>query len=78
MYRWGPTLSEGRIVYGRSWFWWVPKAIERPITGVWNIVVCFILGHRWLCRNSPEELPVCADCCRFVRNFDEKEVINEY
>ena len=77
--RFGLTLDEGRLVYGgRSYFYWLPEYLEMAIIGFWNPVACHFLGHRWLCRDAPGHMPKCTDCCQYIKDFDEDEVMNEW
>ena len=77
--RMGLVNSEGRIAWGldsgslRDW----PR-LALFICAAWNPIACWLWGHRYLCRRAPGELPVCADCSRRIRRFNEKHVTNEW
>lgn len=79
----GISLSNWKFVwspkkYGilRGW----PYSFKKFIVSIWNHVACTIIGHSYLCRRAPGELPVCCDCIRRVKPTIEQEssVINEW
>lgn len=55
-----------------------PSWMQHFVCKNWNYFACIFLGHRWLCRRAPGELPVCADCNRKIKRFKENEVMNEW
>lgn len=72
----GIRLSDKRLRYGVGVR--LPKWIENLVVLIWNRTACFFLGHTYLCRQRPDELPVCADCTARVKKFEESEVIDEW
>jgi len=78
-WRLGIILNQGRIRWAfDSPFLGVPQWIQEAISYPWNIAACFVLGHSHLVREAPGKTPVCCECCRPVKKFDEESVVNAY